>query len=198
MKNYFHNAKVKWNLWSPERVFFKSNNITKNLLPQENLISYKSKGDRDAQMSKITGGQAVQGYQGHTYHSQENYKAVMVQLADVKGEFPTANVDFIDCSVRKDSVGNRVGNINVLVYINSYHSEWNWHQGQNGHYTKTRKSNVTPVEEGYRICYGGQGDANSLNHTEFSEILDVSESVRRFLVDCVIPYKNGECLDLVA
>ena len=54
--NYFKNAKVNWNTWSPEDIIFKSNNVIKKLMPQENVLSYKSKGDRDAQMCKKMNG----------------------------------------------------------------------------------------------------------------------------------------------
>ena len=195
--NYFKNAKVNWNTWSPEDIIFKSNNVIKKLMPQENVLSYKSKSDRDAQMCKKTNGKLhTSSWNNGSYHGSENYRAVHVQLKDVKSEFPSANVDFVDCTHRKDSVGNNLGRVNILIYINSFHCEWTWHQGQNGHYTKKRGQNICPLEEGYRICYGGQGDSNSLSYNEFSELLDITESVRRFLFEVLVPHQQG--IELVA
>ena len=197
--NYFNNAKVNWNKWSPKDIIFKSNNVIKKLMPQENVLSYKSKGDRDEQMCKLTNGKLHTSNWGNgTYHGSENYRAVHVQLKDVKSEFPTANVDFVDCTHRKDSVGNNLGRINVLIYIISSHCEWEWKRDQHGHYTKHRGQNICPTEEGYRICYGGQGDANPLSYNEFSEMLDITESIRRFLFEVLIPYQQHKDLELVA
>jgi hypothetical protein len=114
-----------------------------------------------------------------------NHHAVHVWLKDMKSGYPSACVDFVDMRERKNSVGHNLGRLDVLVYINSYHCAWEWHRDINGNYTKKAKSDITPLEEGYRICYGGQGDANPLSYTEFNEILDISESVRRFLIDKV-------------
>ena len=47
MNNYFDNAQVRWNLWSPQTIYFKSNNTLKKLIPSENLLSYKSKSERE-------------------------------------------------------------------------------------------------------------------------------------------------------
>ena len=56
MKNYFENQKIHWNAFAPKDIVFKSNNLTKKLLPAENLLSYTTKGDRDRKMCKKTGG----------------------------------------------------------------------------------------------------------------------------------------------
>ena len=189
MNNYFDNAQVRWNLWSPQTIYFKSNNMLKKLIPSENLLSYKSKSDRNEQMGKIKTkkvdlfGTSVGNYQ---YYSQTNHHAVHVWLKDLKSGYPSAHIDFVDMRERKNSVGHNLGRLDVLVYINSYHCHWEWHRDINGNYTKKAKSDVAPLEEGYRICYGGQGDANPLSYTEFNEILDISESVRRFLIDKVV------------
>jgi len=189
MNNYFENAQVRWNLWSPQTIYFKSNNMLKKLIPSENLLSYKSKSDRNEQMGKIKTkkvdlfGTSVGNYQ---YYSQMNHHAVHVWLKDLKSGYPSAHIDFVDMRERKNSVGHNLGRIDVLVYINSYHCAWEWHRDINGNYTKQAKSDIAPLEEGYRICYGGQGDANPLSYTEFNEILDISESVRRFLIDKVV------------
>jgi hypothetical protein len=55
------------------------------------------------------------------------------------------------------------------------------------------------VDEGYRFSYGGQGESLArLNYKEFSEMLEITEAIRRFLVEVLIPYKNGEQVRLVA
>ena len=195
MNNYFNNAQVNWNTWTPQDIIFKSNNIIKQLIPQENILSYKSKSDRDQQMCKRTNGKAYHNhYSNATYYSRDNYRAVHVWLKDVKSEYPTANVDFIDYTNRTDSVGNAKACINVLIYIQSFHQPWEWKRDQKGNYIKVNNANPSPLEEGYRICYGGQGDSNPLSHSEFQEVLDITESVRRFLFEMLIPYRNGELL----
>ena len=190
MNNYFDNAQVRWNLWSPQTIYFKSNNMLKKLIPSENLLSYKSKSDRNEQMGKISGGKLMStnryGSGNYQYYSQTNHHAVHVWLKDMKSGYPSAHIDFVDMRERKNSVGHNLGRLDVLVYINSYHCAWEWHRDINGNYTKRSKSDIAPLEEGYRICYGGQGDANPLSYTEFNEILDISESVRRFLIDKVV------------
>ena len=190
MNNYFENAQVRWNLWSPQTIYFKSNNMLKKLIPSENLLSYKSKSDRNEQMGKISGGKLMStnryGSGNYQYYSQTNHHAVHVWLKDMKSGYPSAHIDFVDMRERKNSVGHNLGRLDVLVYINSYHCHWEWHRDINGNYTKKAKSDVAPLEEGYRICYGGQGDSNPLSYTEFNEILDISESVRRFLIDKVV------------
>ena len=195
MNNYFNNAQVNWNTWTPQDIIFKSNNIVKQLMPQENVLSYKSKSDRDVQMCKLTNGKAYHNnYSNATYYSLDNYRAVHVWLKDVKSEYPTANIDFIDYTNRTDSVGNAKACINVLIYIQSFHQPWEWKRDQNGNYIKVNNANPSPLQEGYRICYGGQGDSNPLSHSEFQEVLDITESVRRFLFEMLIPYRNGELL----
>ena len=198
MNNYFNTSNVNWNTWSPQNIIFKSSNATKKLMPQEKVLSYKSKSDRDAQMCKLTNGKQFNGHGGYSYYGSENYRAVHVWIKDMKSEHPIANVDFVDRRSRKDSIGNNRGNIDALIYIQSFHQPWEWKRDQHGHYTRVSNGNPTPLDEGYRICYGGQGDSNPLSYTEFQEVLDITESVRRFLIDVIVPFKNGEDIQMVA
>jgi hypothetical protein len=120
----------------------------------------------------------------------------MVQLKDVKDDFPSANIDFIDCTERKDSVGNLKGNLDVLVYLNSFHSNFTWDKcPQTGNWVKTSTGKTAPLREGYRMCYGGQGDANAMDYDEFHEMIQITEMIRDFLVDVVVPAKNGELVE---
>tara|TARA_A200000159_G_C7316605_1_gene337000 strand:- start:406 stop:1023 length:618 start_codon:yes stop_codon:yes gene_type:complete len=196
MKNYFETQRVKWRTWNPNQIIFKSNQLIKKLMPEDNILSWTSKGDRDRQMCELTGCKATShSYNGkpYNYYTKENYKGVMVQLKDVKSEFPSANIDFIDCTHRKDSVGNNVGSLDVLVYLNSYHAEWTYVRCPNtGSYTRQPSGNSAPIEEGYRMCYGGQGDSNSMPFHEFQELIQITEAVKNFLVEVLIPAKNGE------
>ena len=196
--NYFSKQPINWGLWSPEDIIFKSNQTIKKLMPQENILSYKSKNDRDVQMCKRTGGQTFTNHRGTTYHNNNKYKAVHVHLRDVKSDFPNANIDFVYCLERTNSVGHTLGGINALMYLTSYHRVWQWKQDQNGNYTKVALNGVADVDEGYRFSYGGQGESCPLNYKEFSEMLEITEAIRRFLVEVLIPYKNGEQVRLVA
>ena len=200
MQNYFNNAMVRWNTWNPNQIIFKSNKITKMLLPKENILSWTSKGDRDQKMCKKTGCKAVQTsqYNGQpfTYYTKENYKGVMVQLKDLQSPFPSANIDFIDWTDRKDSVGNKMGSLDVLVYLNSFHSPWEWVRcPKTGSYVKKQHPNVAPLEEGYRMCYGGQGDTNNMTFLEFQELIQITESIKNFLTKRVVPFIKGELED---
>ena len=199
MNNYFDKAKVNWNTWTPQDIIFKSNNLVKKLVPQENVLTYKSKSDRDVQMCRLTNGKAYHSnYHNATHYGRENYRAVHVWLKDMKSEYPIANLDFIDYRPRKDSVGNNISCVDALIYIQSFHQPWQWQRDQNGNYVRVSNGNSAPLDEGYRFCYGGQGDSNPMSHTQFQEILDITESVRRFLIDVVIPFRNGEDVGLVA
>ena len=193
MRNYFETQRVNWKTWNPDQIIFKSNRLIKKLMPEDNILSWTSKGDRDAKMCQRTGGKAIVGHNNYTYYSRENYKGVMVQLKDMNSDFPSANIDFIDCSPRKDSVGNQMGSLDVLVYLNSFHSPFEWVRcSQTSSWIKKHKPNVAPLEEGYRMCYGGQGDANSMRFQEFQELIQITEAVKNFLVEVLVPAKNGE------
>ena len=199
--NYFTNTNVRWKTWSPENVIFKSNQLVKKVLPPEHILSWKSKGDRDRKMCEKTGCKATQpspyaNAKPYTYYTKENYKGIMVQLKDVKLDFPSANIDFIDWTERKDSVGNRKGNLDILVYLNSFHANFTWDKcPQTGNWVKTSIGKTAPLREGYRMSYGGQGDAHALDFDEFHELVQITEMIRDFLVDVVVPAKNGELVE---
>tara|TARA_X000000950_G_scaffold43209_2_gene48425 strand:- start:14087 stop:14695 length:609 start_codon:yes stop_codon:yes gene_type:complete len=193
MKNYFETQRVNWKTWNPSQVIFKSNRLIKKLMPEENVLSWTSKGDRNHKMCQLTKGKVQTGYQGKTYHGSENLKGVMVQLKDMNSEFPSANIDFIDYTHRKDSVGNNVGRLDVLVYLNSYHAPWEYVRcPQTNNWVRKQNGSVAPIEEGYRMCYGGQGDSNSMLFDEFQELIQITEAVKNFLVEVLVPVKNGE------
>ena len=197
--NHFTNANVRWKTWSPENVIFKSNQLVKKVLPSEHILSWKSKGDRDQKMCERTSGKVTSHtYNGiqSVYYGKENYKGIMVQLKDVKDDFPSANIDFIDWTERKDSVGNIKGHLDVLVYLNSFHSNFQWVKcPKTGNWVRQSTGKTAPLREGYRMCYGGQGDANSLDFDEFHELVQITEMIRDFLVDVIIPAKNGELIE---
>ena len=203
--NYFSTQPINWGLWSPEDIIFKSNQTIKKLMPQENILSYKSKNDRDVQMCKLTGGKHTR----NTYlpmltrthrscHDNDKYKAVHVHLRDVKSDFPNANIDFVYCLGRTNSVGHRLSAINSLMYLNSYHRLREWRQDANGNYKEVFKGDIADIDEGYRFSYGGQGEGCPLNYKEFNEMLEITEAIRKFLVEVLIPYKHGEQVRLVA
>ena len=207
MNNYFANARVahkglgefpiRWGVWSPDMVMFKSNNLVKKLLPKENILSYTTKGDRDQQMSMKTGGTLLHqtNYSGHThsYYSADKYKAVHVKLTDVKKDFVGAYVDFLDHTERKDSVGNNLGSLDILTYVNSRHRVNEWvRDPKTQQWVQKSKPNTAPCDEGYRVAYGGQGECNSMSMDEWDEYLDVIKGIRRFLVEVVDPFRKGE------
>lgn len=193
MKNYFETQRVNWKTWNPNQIIFKSNRLVKKLMPEDNILSWTSKGDRDAKMCQRTGGKVANGHGNHVYYGRDNYKGVMVQLKDMNSDFPSANIDFIDWTDRRDSVGNQMSSLDVLVYLNSFHSPWEWVMCQKtNQYVRKHKPNVAPLEEGYRMCYGGQGDTNSMRFQEFQELIQITEAVKNFLVEVLVPAKNGE------
>ncbi len=192
MRNYFETQRINWVKYDPSHIIFKSNNLVKKLLPQENTLSYRSKSHRDDQMRKNMGGKPIHTSQGHTWYSEDKYKSVHVHLKNLKSEFPTADLEFIDRTPRNDSAGEPVPNVNALVYITSLHRRWNWVRDPNtGDYSRVSSQNVCDVDEGYYIAYGGQGEDNGMKFHEFRELLDISEAVKNFLVELVVPFKNG-------
>ena len=197
MKNYFENAPVNWNRWNPNDIIFKSTNIVKKLLPSDNILSYSSKGDRDTKMCKKTGCKAISTshYNGqpYTYYTKENYKGVLVHLKNVKDEYPVAHIDFIDWREEVDSVGNRISNLDLLMYVNSFHEPWEYVRcPQTGSYTRKQSGNSAPLDEGYRVSVGGQGDSNPMTFQTLNEVFQITEAIKLFLVDCVVPMKRGE------
>ena len=200
MKNYFEDQKIHWNAFAPENIVFKSNNLTKKLLPAENILSYKTKTDRDNKMCEKLGGQKQTHQNWNNTHyshwSKENYKAINVKLNNVNDDYPCADIDFINYTTRIDSSGMEHGNIDVLVYITSRHNMRQWKKDANGNWA-TVKMNKKPLpdREGYQICYGGQGASNPLKHEELIEIADVSQAVINFLTERVLPLKNGALVE---
>ena len=199
--NNLNTTNVRWKTWSPNNIIFKSNSLVKKVLPSEHILSWKSKSDRDQKMCKMTGCKAIQhspyaNGKPYTYYTKENYKGIMVQLTNVKSNFPSANIDFIDWTERKDSVGNAKGHLDILVYLNSFHSKIQWDKcPKTGRWIKKQVGQRAPLREGYRMSYGGQGDAHSLDFDEFHELVQITEMIRDFLVDIVIPTKNGELIE---
>ena len=201
--NYFNHKRVNWNTWTPQDIVFKSNQLMKKVAPSENVLSWSSKGDRDRKMCERTKGNLItsKNWKGQsiTYHGGENYKGIMVQMKDAKSDFPSFNIDFIDQTERLDSVGNRKGNLDILVYLNSFHTLCEWKQDpKTKSWTKHTTGKTAPLQEGYRMSYGGQGDAHAMDFDEFHEMISITEALRDFLIEVIIPTKNGEVLDLVA
>ena len=196
MENYFETQRIHWSNFAPENIIFKSNNITKKLMPEDNVMSYKTKTDRDNLMAKKTGAKKVTNNWGHAYYKATNHVAVHVRLTDVKKDFVSADVDFVDLREKKDSQGGYRSGLDVLVYVQSQHYKYEWKKDANGNWGSV-KTNPNPLsdDEGYLICYGGQGDRNPMTHRDLLEIADISESVRKFLIDRVLPLKRGELVE---
>ncbi len=196
MQNYFETQQIHWNQFSPKDIIFKSNAITKKLLPEENVMSWTTKESRHNALAKKTGATPMQGknWNGSTYnwYARDSYKAVFVQLKNVNREFVEANLDFVNYLPKKDSQGNAIAGLDALVYISSFHEKYEWKRGANGQYGRQLVSKDSlPDNEGYRIAYGGQGESNHMSASEFIEIVDVAEAVRMFLVDRVLKLKRG-------
>lgn len=197
MNNYFETQPVHWHQFSPNDIYFKSNYITKSLLPEENVISWKTKTHRHEMLAEKCGvsPQTSTNWKGdpYTFYPNSDYKSVLVQLTNTKKEYVCANVDFVNYMSRTDSQGSRLGSLDVLVYINSWHWKYEWKRDAQGNYQSVPLNKVAlHDDEGYRIAYGGQGDSNYLTHRELLEIIDISESVRKFLIDRVLPFKRKE------
>ena len=196
MKNYFENQMVHWHQFSPKDIMFKSNAITKKLLPEENVLSWQTKDGRHTALAKKTGATPIshQNWNNstYTYYPRDSYKAVFVQLTKVKQEYVCANLDFVNYLPKQNSLGGVVAGLDALVYINSFHNTFDWQKGANGRYVNVQTNTQSlPDSEGYRIAYGGQGDSNYMTHQEWVEIGDISEAVKNFLIKRVLPLKNG-------
>ena len=64
-------------------------------------------------------------------------------------------------------------------------------QGSNGNYSSQKVGNIAQLDEGYRVAYGGQGDSNYMDFDELEEIAQISRAVKNFLIEVVVPFKEG-------
>jgi len=193
MKNYFETSHVNWSNFSPKDIIFKSNKITKALLPEENTMSWSSKQQRNHQVAKSSGGQAKR-MGNNTYYTNDGLLGVFVQLTDLNTPFPNANIDFLDYRPKTNSVGHKLTRMDILMYIRSNHAHWQWKQDATGNYVRDYDPNTAPLEEGYGIAYGGQGEDNAMSFELFSEILQIANAVKSFLMDRVVPFKNKDII----
>ena len=195
---FFAQSKVNWNRFRPTDLVFKSNAMVKKIVPSENILSYSTKSDRDVDMARRSGGKEDQktswNGQTYTYYTRDKYRAVHVKLKDLKSPRPTADLEFVDHTPKYDSVGNLFSPITSLVYINSFHQRAQWVQGSNGHYTTQKVGKIAQLDEGYRVAYGGQGEDNAMSFELFSEILQIANAVKSFLIDRVVPFKNKDII----
>ena len=129
--------------------------------------------------------------QVYTYYSKDKYRAIHVKLKDLKSPYPSADLEFVDFTPKKDSVGNTFSHIMALVYINSFHQRSTWVKGSNGQYTTQKVGKVAQLDEGYRVAYGGQGDSNYMGLDELEEIAQISRAVKNFLVEVIVPFREG-------
>ena len=192
---FFEQSKVNWNRFRPTDLVFKSNAMVKKLVPSQNILSYSTKSDRDVDMARLSGGTQAQKKswtgQVYTYYSRDNYRSVHVKLKDLKSPHPTADLEFVDHTPKHDSVGKPFSSIMALVYIQSFHQRVEFVQGANGHFTSQKVGKVSQLDEGYRVAYGGQGDSNYMGFDELEEIAQIARAVKNFLVEVVVPFKEG-------
>jgi hypothetical protein len=209
MKNYFTDVRVehkgighypiRWNRWSPDSIIFKSNRLVKKVMPEDNILSYKSKNDRNVKTCEKLDCTILSqnSYNGtpYTYRSHDKYSAVHVQLKNTNDEFVGANVDFIDMRAKMnvDSCGNQLGCVDILTYINSMHNPRSHHYcTKTQQWVKDPNAKPAPLEEGYRMAYGGQGEGNMLSMNDWDEYLDICKAIRMFLYEVIVPAKKGE------
>ncbi len=192
---FFAQSKINWNRFQATDLIFKSNAMVKKIVPSENILSYSTKSDRDVEMAKRSGGaeehKTSWNGQAYTYYSKEKYRAVHVKFKDLKSPYPTADLEFVDFTPKQDSVGNTFNPIMSLVYICSFHQRSQWVQGANGHYNSQKTGKIAQLDEGYRVAYGGQGDSNYMGFDELEEIAQISRAVKNFLIEVVVPFKEG-------
>ena len=119
MQNYFETQKINWTQFSPKDIIFKSNSITKKLLPEENVMSWTTKESRHNALADKSGAKAINNTRWnnstYTYYPRDSYKAVFVQLTRVKQEFVSANIDFVNYLPKTDSLGGVVAGLDALV-----------------------------------------------------------------------------------
>jgi hypothetical protein len=193
MKNYFETSQVNWSNFSPKDIIFKRNKITKALLPEENTMSWSSKQSRNYEVSKNAGGQPVK-MGNHTYYTNDGLVGVFVQLTNLNTPFPDANIDILDYRPKTNSIGHKLNRMDILMYVRSNHAHWQWKQDTQGNYVRDYDPNTAPLEEGYRIAYGGQGEDNAMPFELFTEVLQIANAVKSFLIDRVVPFKNKEII----
>ena len=119
---------------------------------------------------------------------------VFVQLTSLNTPFPEANIDVLDYRPKTNSVGHKLARMDILMYIRSNHALWQWKKDAQGEWYQDYDPNTAPLEEGYKIAYGGQGESNAMSFELFSEILQIANAVKSFLIDRVVPFKNKEII----
>ena len=174
---YFNYAKVRWDLFSPQDIYFKSSILTRGLEDEINIISYKNKGD---------------------FH--QNYEnGVFVKFNHVKDDYPNVEINLMDKRVRKNGSRPmyRHQYFDNLVYIYSYHEmkEWVKDPTDPTGWKIVTKGQPLPNEEGYAIDFHNfQGYSQEV----CQEQMDIVYSVRNFLIERILPMKQKKVLTMVA
>ena len=172
---YFNHARVKWDVFSPNDIYFKSSLLTRGLEDEINVISYKNKGDF---------------HQAYTH-------GVFVKFNRVKDEHPHLEINLLDRRERK--IGQRPmyahQYFDNLVYIYSYHQRAEWEKDANGDWVMIKKGQPLPDDDGYAI------DLHSFQagHPVIAqEQMDIVFEIRKFLVERILPLKQKKLLTKVA
>lgn len=176
---YFKMARVKWNQFEPKDIYFKRNLLTRQLDEEINVIGWKNK----------------------TSFMEEYSHGIFVSMSGTKGEFPNMEINIYD---RRDGVNHnghshKMHNYaNNLVYINSHHYEYDWVRDPNSSYGwLQKKKNAVPFadDEAYFLDFHNMMASSP---RIMQEQIDIVFSVRKYVIDRILPTKRKKALTKVA
>jgi|11BtaG_2_1085332.scaffolds.fasta_scaffold48067_2 hypothetical protein len=118
----------------------------------------------------------------------KNYeKGVFVQFVNTKDDYPTAHINFH----KKESDRN----IDNLVYLYSHHQAYQFQRNAQGSWVSVPKGSAKSIDEGYGI---EMFSMTSRTPIEFQEQIQIVLSVRKCLVDMILPHNQKKMLTRVA
>jgi len=173
---HFNYAKVNWNRFSPNDIYFKSNILTKGLENEINIVSYKTKGD----------------------FYQKYDKGVFVKLNNTKDDYPNAEINIFDrTALRNTSNQNRIAyhqHFDNLVYLYTTHQQAEYKQ-VNGNWKLIPIGNPKPNLDGYAIEFH---NLKAQDPQICQEQIDIIYEVRYFLATRILGKIQKKVLTMVA
>ena len=174
---YFNYARVNWDIFSPQNIYFKSSILTRGLEDEINVISYKNKTDF---------------HQSYTH-------GVFVKFNNARDEYPHVEINLMDRRARTHPTNGRPmyrwQSFDNLVYIYSCHKNMEYKKDANGDWVMVQQGQSLPNEEGYAIDFHNfQGFSPKV----CQEQMDIVYGVRNFLIERILPIKQKKVLTKVA
>jgi len=184
--NYWQTKQIHWYDYTPQDIFIKNNNITRQFANEIQTCSYKTKHDFYEQVVERQG---------------KTDTGVCVKFSHLKNEFPLAEIDFLKYKMEKRfSTGDfRWTSPNAICYIHSHHNTYQWKQKAGGGWDSIKQNQVSAGdEEGYQVSFSANQSQFGGDRRECQEMMDISFAVIDFLVERILPLKREKDLTMVA